>query len=134
MKKKKISFHTFNMFGLPQENFKLALKTVDLNVRLKPDIVWSAIFQPYPGTKFFSDKVRHDILSPRFNRFKVSHSYSKDSVKIYRLQKLFMLTVKIPIVKCILPVLARLPLGWLYDRLSQLMWSFFYDRELKKGI
>ena len=41
---------SYNMVGLPGETLGRALKTVRLNAEMKPDLVLSFIFHPYPGT------------------------------------------------------------------------------------
>jgi len=131
LRNKKIKFHTFNMFGLPEEDFEKAFKTVTLNIRLKPDVAWSSLFQPYPGTKFFNNRTKDSILDSNFNRFKINYSYTKDSVRIERLQKLFMLTVKLPLMRYFLPILTKLPLDSIYDRISKLCWLYWYKRKLQ---
>ena len=132
LRDKKVEFHTFNMFGLPHENYKRALKTLELNIRLRPNPAKSIIFQPFPGTKFFleSEAVKKNILGPAFSMFKINHSYNKDFAKIQRLQKLFMLIVKFPLLKYLLPLLVILPMDYLYDKVSQLCWHFIYYRKI----
>ena len=39
------------MIGLPGETLEQALKTVDLNARIKTDYPWCSIYQPYPETE-----------------------------------------------------------------------------------
>ena len=129
-----IPFHFFNMFGLPHQDYASALKTLELNIRLKPDPAYSTIFQPYPGTKFFSDKVKNSILSPSFSPHKINYSYSPDSKKIFRLQKFFLLIVKFPWLRHFLPLLVRLPLDRIYDRLSKFAWGLFFYGKVKKGL
>ncbi|MFC1621682.1 B12-binding domain-containing radical SAM protein [Candidatus Omnitrophota bacterium] len=133
LRDKDVKFHTFNMFGLPEEDYSSALKTLELNIKLKPDPAKSLIFQPLPGTKFFSKDIEKSILSPDFSMFKINHSYHKDSAKIQRLQKLFMLIVRFPFLKHLLPILVRLPFDKLYDRLSRLCWDLLYIRKIEKG-
>jgi radical SAM superfamily enzyme YgiQ (UPF0313 family) len=128
----KIKFHTFNMFCLPGEGLKSAFKTLDFNLRIKPDFAWSSIFQPYPGTKFFSEEVKYKIINKNFNRFRVNYAYNKDFKKIERLQKLFMLTIKFPLLRYILPFLIRLPLDGIYDNISKKTWHMLYGKNLGK--
>lgn len=132
LKDKSLEFHTFNMFGLPQEDFRSAMKTLNLNIRLRPDPAKSIIFQPFPGTKFFSEEVKKSILSPDFSMFKINYKYSNDAAKIQRLQKLFMIIVKFPIIKYLVPLLVRLPLDGFYDKISQKSWSFIYYRRITR--
>jgi radical SAM superfamily enzyme YgiQ (UPF0313 family) len=129
---KKIGFHTFNMFSLPEEDLKSAWKTLKLNIKIKPDVGWSAIFQPYPGTKFCSDEIMDEITKPDFDRFKINYKYSSDFKYIQRLQKFFMITVKFPVIQYVLPILIRLPLDNLYDKISKLTWHHLYAKKLKK--
>jgi radical SAM superfamily enzyme YgiQ (UPF0313 family) len=130
LKRKKLEFHTFNMFCLPHENIESAWKTLKLNLELKPNIAKSLIFQPYPGTKFYSETVKNNIIKPGFNRFKVNYGYDKDSRYIQRLQKLFMITVRFPLMQYILPILIRLPLDRFYDNLSKFFWKHLYYKQL----
>lgn len=132
LKSKDIRFHTFNMFGLPGEDVKEALKTLDFNIRLGPDAFWSSIFQPYPGTKFFTKDVEADIIKPNFNRFKINHRYCRDYKKIQRIQKLSALAVKYKIVRQMLPLLINLPFDSLYDWISKTMWEMSYSKNIKK--
>jgi len=47
----KIDFLTYNIVGLPGESLALALKTLELNIKLKPALAICFMFQPYPGTE-----------------------------------------------------------------------------------
>lgn len=46
-----IHLWTFNMIGVPYETPQTVEKTIALNKRIKPDIVFVSVFYPYPGTK-----------------------------------------------------------------------------------
>lgn len=128
--KHKISFHSFNMFGLPSENYRSAWETFLLNIAINPTVAYATIFQPYPGTKFFSADIEREILGPDFDRFKINHRYDKDSMKIQRLQKFFMLVVKFPGLRYFLPLLVRLPLDKMYDSLAKILWEKLYNKKL----
>jgi len=47
LKKYRIRFRTYNMFGLPNETLEEAFKTVRLNIKIKTDYPWSSLFQPF---------------------------------------------------------------------------------------
>jgi anaerobic magnesium-protoporphyrin IX monomethyl ester cyclase len=126
-----IKFHTFNMFCLPGETLREAYKTVDFNLQLNPSVVWSAIFQPYPGTKFFSDSVKQTMLDSKFDRFNINYNETADARKIWRLQKLFMFVTKFRFFRFLLPVLVELNLDNFYDSLSKWTWDRFY--KIKNG-
>ncbi len=129
-KRYNVKFHTFNMFGLPGENLSLAYKTVALNVALKPDVAWSAIFQPYPGTEHFNEACKDKLLSSSFGRFKVNYAYNNDYKCIQRLQKFFLLATKYRFIRLLLPILIRLPLDNLYDKLSAYSWYKLYYKRI----
>jgi hypothetical protein len=38
------------MVGIPDESLEQAIETVSLNIRIKTDYPWCAIYQPYPRT------------------------------------------------------------------------------------
>ena len=46
---------SYNILGIPEENLKLALKTIHLNAEIEPELAIPFIFYPYPGT------VLHDL-------------------------------------------------------------------------
>ncbi len=53
LKKYGIERWSYNIVGLPEENLKLALKTIELNAEIEPDLAIPFIFYPYPGTVLF---------------------------------------------------------------------------------
>jgi anaerobic magnesium-protoporphyrin IX monomethyl ester cyclase len=44
---------SYNIVGLPEESLKLALKTIQLNAEIDPELAIPFIFYPYPGTALF---------------------------------------------------------------------------------
>jgi anaerobic magnesium-protoporphyrin IX monomethyl ester cyclase len=42
---------SYNMFGLPTETLRAALRTVRLNAEIEPDLALAFLFYPYPGTE-----------------------------------------------------------------------------------
>ncbi len=130
LKESNISFHTFSMFGVPEETLDNAFETLNLNLELKPDVAYTQMFHPYPGTKFFNKEVEEKIINPNFDKFKTNFSYSPDFKKIQRLQKLSMLTVKYPFIKSLLPLAVNLPLDNLYDKISKTCWERLYYKQI----
>ncbi len=59
-----VRFYTTNMFGLPGETLEQGWRTVHLNRRLRPDTVWSSVFQPYPGLPLTDRAVREGRVTP----------------------------------------------------------------------
>lgn len=46
-----IKLWTFNMVGVPYETTETIKKTIDINKKIKPDIVFVSTFYPFPGTR-----------------------------------------------------------------------------------
>ncbi|MBN2244269.1 MAG: radical SAM protein [Candidatus Aminicenantes bacterium] len=51
IKKVGIKLWTFNMVGVPYETRETIEKTIELNKRIKPDVVFVSVFYPFPGTE-----------------------------------------------------------------------------------
>ncbi|MHA1471070.1 MAG: B12-binding domain-containing radical SAM protein [Candidatus Asgardarchaeia archaeon] len=130
VKKCGIKFHTYAMFGSPSETYKESLETIDMILKLKPDVGKFTVFQPYPGAAFFDDNVKSSILSSTFNRFKINYPYTSDYKLIGRLYALAMLVVEFPILRYFLFILVRLPLSGFYDYLSRKAWSNIFRKSL----
>jgi radical SAM superfamily enzyme YgiQ (UPF0313 family) len=45
--------YSFNMIGIPQENYENILKTIELNRKIQPDYVGVSIFNAYNGTELY---------------------------------------------------------------------------------
>ncbi len=57
---------SFNMRGWPVKNDKqLTIETKKLNRLIKPDIVQTSMFYPFPGTKLHDYCVEHDLIDPQ---------------------------------------------------------------------
>lgn len=76
---KKIGIQTmsFNMVGLPYENRKLVFDTINLNRKVKPDIIQISIFFPFPGTELRTVCQKEGII---MWEEKMLASYYKESV------------------------------------------------------
>ena len=90
------------MVGIPDETLEQALETVSLNIRIKTDYPWCAIYQPYPRTPLaeyaisrgYLEQLEPDAFKPTF--FEDSLLRMKDIKAIVRVQKLFYLAVVWP--------------------------------------
>ncbi len=129
-----IKILTNNMLGLPGETLSGALKTVAINIRIKPDYPWCSILQPYPGTKIEEVSIKNGFLhptdkgcfSPTF--FRRSNFSYKDIDKIIRLQKLFYLAVRFPALLALVKLLIRLPLDLLYHMVFAVTFAYRYKK------
>lgn len=131
LKSEKMPFHTFSMFGVPEENLREAFETLDLNIKLSPDIAYTQMFHPYPGTKFFTSDVEERIIKKGFDLFKTNYPYSKDFKKIQRVQKWAMLTVRYPFLRDLVPLIINIPFDSFHDFVSRSSWERLYHQRLK---
>lgn len=63
LKKYKIKIMIYLMFGLPEETLNDAFKTVKMIQKVKPDIIRTAVFHPYPGLDLTSYSIKKGYLS-----------------------------------------------------------------------
>lgn len=56
---------SYNIVGLPEEDFRTALKTIRLNAEIKPDLALAFIFYPYPGTVLYDHCAEAGYLTDR---------------------------------------------------------------------
>jgi len=55
---------TLNMVGLPEETYEKYLDTVNLNRKIKPDVVSMFVFYPYPGTELYDYCIERGYFNP----------------------------------------------------------------------
>lgn len=131
LKKYKIPFRTYNMFGLPDETLEDAFKTVELNIKIKTDYPWSSLFQPFPGTKLSEYVQRNYNIAENMNKFEPSF-FKKSGLrlpekrKIENLHKLFFYAVKFPFMLPLIKKMIRTNYDIFYDLLFLIgyAWSF----------
>lgn len=106
-------FVTLNMLGLPGETFEQGVKTLELNIELKPVYANCYVYQPYPGTELQKYSVEHKLLDESvidglgvsfYDRY---WKANKDLNRVINLQRVFCLAVKLPILKRPLVYMAR---------------------------
>jgi len=51
LKRYGIKYRAYNMVGLPGENINDLWETVELNMKISPELPWSSFYTPYPGTR-----------------------------------------------------------------------------------
>jgi anaerobic magnesium-protoporphyrin IX monomethyl ester cyclase len=119
LRKSEIRVCTLNMIGIPGETMKTVLETLDLNIACHPDFALASIYQPYPRTTL-GDKTKdmglfngdYDRMPSSFYEASVlnfdDESFKKGLVNLHRI---FSLVVSFPVLRPIVPLLVRLPLG-----------------------
>jgi anaerobic magnesium-protoporphyrin IX monomethyl ester cyclase len=129
-----IKILTNNMLGIPDETLEQALETVRLNIRIRTDYPWCAIYQPYPRTpladyavsKGYLKQVDPDAFKPTF--FEESLLQLRDIKAIVRLQKLFYLAVVWPWSLPLIRKVVRWPLDRFYHLVFLLTFAYRYMR------
>jgi len=136
LKRCQIRFRTYNMFGLPNESLADALKTVDLNIRIKTDYPWSSLFQPFPGTELAQSAKEQGLLQqeddfdPSF--FKRSILRLPEIREIENLHRLFFYAVKMPFLLPFIKKAIKCKLGKCYNLLFLIgyLWSYKQSERL----
>jgi radical SAM superfamily enzyme YgiQ (UPF0313 family) len=128
-----IKYRIENMLGLPHETLDDALATLDYNIACRPAIAWASLYTPYFGTKLGNYCRDKDLIeTTKWGADFFTHASLKLPRKkqIERIQKLFALICAMPMLRCLLPWLIRLPLN--YQRVYQWAKQYLYKHRLYK--
>ena len=103
LRKAHIRFQTSNMFCLPYETVEDAIKTIDLNIKMRATFSMCAIFMPFPKTELAGTCIELGILKPDYSFQDIPTSFVthsvlniKDKDTIERLQKVAGLIIQYP--------------------------------------
>jgi radical SAM superfamily enzyme YgiQ (UPF0313 family) len=137
LKKYRIRFRTYNMFGLPGESLEEAFKTVELNIKIKTDYPWSALFQPFPVTQMGEYARDHGMLEGDASEFKPSFFMQsslklKEKREILNLHLLFFWAVKFPFLFPLIKRAVRFKLSFFYNFLFLLGYAYCF--KMSEGI
>ena len=140
LKKYGITFRTYNMLGLPGETMEEAYQTVEINIKIKTDYPWCALFHPFPGTELGAYAQEHHLLEvpaddtlPSF--FKTSMIKSVHKNELINLQKLFLYGVKFPRLMPLIKIVIRWRPNLLFEILFLMgyAWSYLKSENLTIG-
>lgn len=118
---------TQNILALPVPHpMEIDLKTLDLNIRCRPDFAVAQLFFPLPGTDLAAYAAANGflpggapVLPERTNSYSaLTFPDRREILRVQRLHKLFGLTASFRFLRPLVPLLVRLPLGPVY--------AFFY--------
>ena len=130
-----IKVRTSNMFFLPGEDISKALKTVDLNRRIKADFAWAYTLQPYPGTVIYDYSVKNGYLSGSFQFDDIDPLgllepiiNLRDGKKILVLHRLFHYAVHYRPVRKLMKLFLLIPPNPLFDWLYYLSLILSYAK------
>lgn len=118
-----IRFRAFNILGLPTESLKEAYETVQLNIDVKTDYPWCAIYLPLKDTELTNYALNEKILTrDYFDRINKRSFFSgssplrtKDIKKIVNLQRFFQTAVLWPRTFPLIKLLIKLPSNLVFN-------------------
>jgi radical SAM superfamily enzyme YgiQ (UPF0313 family) len=109
---------TGNIVGAPGSTFEADLKTLRLNMRIRPAYAGVALLQPYPGTEIYQcaqdmgmlDPASLDLTQSTVSRVStLRYGSRKEKSRIENLQKLFFIPVEFPPLLPVAMLLMQLP-------------------------
>ena len=122
LKKYKIKFSTYNMFGMPGESLEQAWRTVEINAKIRPDYPFSTVFQPYPATGLKEYAQKTGALTEDFDvdSLGLMHGIGNpiklnNKNEILNIQSFFWLLVKFPKSKFLVKQLIKLKPNKLFN-------------------
>ena len=138
LKKYGVKLLTENVLGNPGETFEMAMETLKLNIKLKPNIANASIFAPYPGLKMTSYAIDGGYFDGNFDRLQTTYYDSSvlkfpqknDERKIYNLRCFFSLLTHHPWALLIIKPLLNLP----FKKLSWTIGNALDGYYLRKGM
>ena len=111
MRKYRLKFGTYNMFGLPHETLALAFETIELNRRLKPDYAINNIFQPYPRTAIADYAAEHGFMDAKNEYLETMNEGSilrlREIDQIVNLSRFAYLAIKFPLLTPLIKILIK---------------------------
>ena len=122
-----IKIISLNIMGLPVDNpFEVDLRTLDLNLKMKPAMASFGLLYPFPGTAvakmaiatghFKEDKDTVYLESNKYSSM-LTFKTKKEKMMVENLQKLAGIIVDFPFLRPIVPFLCRLPFTKFYHLL-----------------
>jgi anaerobic magnesium-protoporphyrin IX monomethyl ester cyclase len=113
LRKHRLKFGTYNMFGIPQESLASAFETIAFNRKLKPNYTINNIFQPYPRTEIADLAAAQGLIDPQTEYLDTMNEGSllrlKEIDRIVNLCRFATLAISFPILTPLIKGLIRLP-------------------------
>jgi radical SAM superfamily enzyme YgiQ (UPF0313 family) len=137
-KKYGIKFITENILGNPGETFEMAMETLEVNSKLKPNISNASIFAPYPGTKMTQYAIDKGYFDGDFDRLEATYydnsvlkfKKKEDEKKIYNLRCFFGLLTHHPWLLSFVKPLLYLPFNKVFWTIGNILDGYY----MRKGI
>lgn len=134
-KKYKLILKTYNILCLPEETIDKALKTMELNAKIRSDFAACSLLQPFPEYEITKYAKEHHFLPQDYGINDVKGGIYRQSPIILpnkkqfiNLQKLFFFGVKFPWLIPLIKRLIKLPPNFLFGFLGRALYGFFMSR------
>jgi len=129
LKKYKIRFKTYSIFGLPEETLENAWETVHINQKIKADYLLCSLLQPIPKTEIYNYLSKNGFISGNISSENQDISCFPDSKvtdkrEIINLQRLFFYAVKFPSLEPLIRKLIRLKPNKIFDIVSWIAYAY----------
>jgi len=130
----RIKFITFNLLALPVEHpFEIDLKTLDLNIQLRPTFAYTSLVFPFSGTALHSYSKSKGYLPADYSILNTSRRSSvfnyndpKEKMMVENLQKVFAVTVNFPFLRSYVVSLCKMPFPSLFNAFNFLYQGYVY--------
>lgn len=138
IRERKIRLITNNMIGFPNEDLSLAFDTIDINIKLKPDLASMSVLNPYPSTMIYEYCKRENLLPKDFsfdmltghcafadNRLKIK-SFVKNRYinRLVNLRCFIMVLIFCPWLRYVVKLLVKLPPNPVYEFIGSFLGEF----------
>ncbi|HRY86171.1 MAG TPA: radical SAM protein, partial [Candidatus Omnitrophota bacterium] len=114
---------TTNIIGFPGETLDNAFETISFNQKIKTDVVYFSVFQPYPQLPLTKKMEASGVFGPippaEFNTtfWKGSLLKQDNMDRLVNLHKFFFLVFKFPWLKPVVKFLIQLPPNWFFEQI-----------------
>jgi radical SAM superfamily enzyme YgiQ (UPF0313 family) len=141
LRKYGVRIYSLNIMGLPvKDQFEVDMRTLDLNMKIKPALASVGLLYPYPGTPIEEYSIKtgyldEDIDNAQFlesNKFSsvIKFSSETEKLKVENLQKITGMVVDFPFLRPFVRFLASLPLTSFYHIFYYLHIGYCYKFRL----
>ena len=134
-----IKFRTYNMVGIPGETIENAVKTLEMNIKIRTDYPWCSIFMPLPGTHLTEEAIKKGLLPEGYNPDNLNSSFfmssplrMNDIKQMENLQKFFQTVVLWPWTKKIVYLLIKLNPNFLFCAWFGIIYFYVYLKSEKR--
>ena len=137
-KKYRIKLLTENVIGNPGETFEMVMETLDVNIKIRPDIANASIFTPYPKLEMTQFAIDNGYFDGDFDKLESNYYHGTvikfdnpgDKRRILNLRCFFSVLAHHPWLKPVVRPLLVLPLTSLYQKFGDLVDGYY----LRKGV